>query len=293
MCKSLVIIAFILSQVGYAQSFEIYNNDTINFIDASNKKQGHWIFWGRMKKLPEYKDDQKVEEGKFIDNLKDGVWKKYFPNGLVENEMSFLKGIPKGNYTKYFDNGKTQESGVWDKNKQIGTFKRYHPNGKVAQEFNFNEEGRREGVQKYYYDNGNIMIEGVWSAGKKDGIVKEYYENGELKSEKQFNGGKLDVESTKTFTPKKPEPKKPEPKVEKVIVKVEKDEKPLEHNGVFNGTGQAKLFNKNRQISKEGYFENYKLISGKEYIYNEDGILTRIAIYKNSQYMGDGVIEEE
>jgi antitoxin component YwqK of YwqJK toxin-antitoxin module len=294
MTKYLLLFIIIISKASFAQSFELLGGDTINYIDQNNKKQGHWIFWGRMKKLPNYKDDQKVEEGGFVDNLKEGVWKKYFPNGTLENEISFKNGIAKGKYINYFDNGKMQEEGLWTGGKQVGKFVRYHPNGKIAQEFNFNTQGKREGSQKYYYDNGNLMIEGVWAAGNKDGVVREYYNNGDLKSEKTYSDGKVDETSVKTFEPKRPEIKtKPEKAPEKTIVKVQEDEKLLElSGGNFTGNGQAKLYNKNRQISKEGLFEQFKLISGKEYIYNENGILIRIAIYKNGVYMGDGIIEE-
>ena len=34
------------------------------------------------------------------------------------------------------------------------------------------------------------------------------------------------------------------------------------------------------------------MIEGKLYYYNSDGILTRIAIYKDGKYVGDAVSEE-
>jgi antitoxin component YwqK of YwqJK toxin-antitoxin module len=51
------------------------------------------------------------------------------------------------------------------------------------------------------------------------------------------------------------------------------------------------LYNKNRQISKDGIFKDNRLMEGKAYIYDENGILIRIAIFKNGIYVGDAPIE--
>jgi antitoxin component YwqK of YwqJK toxin-antitoxin module len=61
---------------------------------------------------------------------------------------------------------------------------------------------------------------------------------------------------------------------------------------VFNGEGYWKLYNGNKQVSKDGTFSKNRLIDGKVYNYNADGILTRVAVYKGGKYVGDAVIEE-
>jgi antitoxin component YwqK of YwqJK toxin-antitoxin module len=43
--------------------------------------------------------------------------------------------------------------------------------------------------------------------------------------------------------------------------------------------GQYILYNKNKQISKDGIFKENRFMEGKAYIYNENGILVRIAVY--------------
>ncbi|NUM49841.1 MAG: toxin-antitoxin system YwqK family antitoxin [Flavobacteriales bacterium] len=283
-----------LAVAGYGQSYEIYQGDTINRIDANNLKQGLWKIFNRTKNLPGYEPDQIVEEGAFKDSRKIGVWKRFFPNGNIQDEIEYSNNRPNGYYKTYFENGQVQEEGIWKNNRNIGTFKRFYENGQVSQEFNFNESGKRDGNQKYYYDNGQLMIEGDWSAGKESGIVKEYYENGEIKAEKNFEGGVLDPEKTKTYEPKKPIKEKVEPKTPIANVTVEKNEKPNPSvSSKFNGDGYAKLFNLNKQVSKDGIFKSYKLMDGKWFKYDENGILIRIEIYKDGRYIGDGVIDEK
>ena len=53
-----------------------------------------------------------------------------------------------------------------------------------------------------------------------------------------------------------------------------------------------KLYNINHQIVKDGVFENYRLMDGKYYKYDENGLLTQIMVFKDGKYIGDGVIAD-
>ena len=118
--------------------------------------------------------------------------------------------------------------------------------------------------------------------------------NGDLKAEKTYNDGNVDVASIKEFEPKKPIVKIKESPVDnapKIVLKP--DEKP---NGVASKgpmvlNGQNITYNKNKQITKDGVFDNNRLMDGKAYIYDENGILQRIAKYRNGIYVGDTPIE--
>lgn len=296
----LFFVLFVFRSLSYAQwtSFEMNGTDTINRVDEQDRKQGKWIVTNNIKNLPDYTEDQKVEEGTYKDNKKVGIWKEYYPNNALKNKITFENGRPNGYAIMYHDNGKISEEGLWKNNRWVGNYKLYYENGQVAQDFTFNPSGKREGEQKYFYENGQLMIEGNWAEGKEKGVVKEYYQNGDIRSEKNFNDGTIDVANSKTYEPKKPlpkdEPDKPKDPIEagpKIVVKA--DEKPNLPSQVFNGEGQWKLYNKNRQVSKDGEFSKGRLIDGKVYHYSEDGILKRIAVYKNGVYVGDSPIEDQ
>ena len=191
----------------------------------------------------------------------------------------------------YHENGKIKEEGLWKNNRWVGDYKLYYDNGQVQQAFKFNTTGKREGKQEYFYENGQVMIEGNWAEGKEAGVLKEFHENGDIKSEKNFNGGTLDIASVKTFAPKKPIVKAtPEVKAESPPVVVSKNE--TVNIGKFNGEGYWKLYNSNKQVSKDGTFGKNRMIDGKVYSYDSDGILTRIAVYKGGKYVGDAVMED-
>lgn len=297
MKKIVLIVLITISKIVSAQSFELLNNDTINLTTVSGKKQGKWIITNKLIKKPCYTDDQKVEEGTYENSKKTGVWNEYYCNNNLKSKITYENNRPNGYAIMYHENGKIKEEGLWKNNRWVGDYKLYYENGQVQQAFKFNTTGKREGDQKYFYDNGQTMIEGAWAEGKEAGLLKEYYENGDLKSEKNFADGYLDFASVKTYEPKKPivvEAVKEvvEDPIKVAPIEVDKVNEKVNSGIPFNGEGQWKLYNKNRQVSKDGIFHKNRLMDGKVYIYNSNGILTRIALYKGGKYIGDSVIEE-
>lgn len=291
---------------GFAQTFDMDGKDTINAMDVNNLRQGKWIVKNSTKKLPGYRDDQTVEEGKYLASKKTGVWKAYFPTGKTKSEITYENNRPKGYAKFYHENGQLAEEGIWENNKWVGEYKMYYENGQLFYDWKYSADGKREGEQKYFHDNGYTMIEGKWDGGKENGEQKEYYYSGAIKSTKNFNGGKMDEASVKNVEDSgKPDPnnkrkltiKAPaEVKVEekKVVVKEEVKvevpvvvEKVVPKAASLVENGQSKLFNKNKQVEQEGMFKNYKLWDGKRYFYDGDK-LVRIQTYKNG-----GVIKTE
>lgn len=288
----IIITVFISSSISVAaQKFEIHNGDTINYIDENNLKQGFWKIFGRMKKLPDYQPDQVVEQGEYENSRKQGIWKMFYPNGKTKSEIAYVNSRPNGYYKTYYENGELEEEGEWKNNRNVGKFVRKHPNGEVAQEFEFNESGKRDGEQKYYYEDGSIMIVAQIKEGKEEKVT-EYYPDGSLKSEKVFVDGNLDVANTKVYEPKTPiKPVETTEKEPVKVVKVNKEE--VVNKGTFDGNGQHKLYNKDKQISKDGVFKNYRLIDGKNYKYDENGILISIELIKNGRYIGEAPLPKE
>jgi antitoxin component YwqK of YwqJK toxin-antitoxin module len=291
MKKITLILLFIICKVGLAQSYEMYQGDTINYIDASGKRQKHWVIFGRMKKEAQgFAADAKVEEGNYTDSKKTGVWISYFPNGKKQSEYTYENNRPFGHAVTYYENGKIQEEGTWKGTRWVGDYKLYYEDGKPRQSFSYNPLGQRDGKQLYYHPNGQLAIDVNMKAGKEEGVKKEFYENGDLKSETTFNGGSIDPAKTKTFEPKKanvaldaPEEKDlkgtaPEAKAD---MKANPGGKPFDGNGPY-------ILYRNGQITMKGTFKNKKLIEGEERIYDNNNILIRVKLYKDGKYVGDG-----
>ena len=130
-----------------------------NAKDAEGKKTGYWVFTGAISSEQGYAPDAKVEEGNFISNRKDGLWKKYYPNGKIKSEIEYKNGKPSGKFTTYFDNGQIEEKGTWKTGKFTGGYEMYYSNGQIRTQQTFNENGQREGKVVMYHPNGQKEIE--------------------------------------------------------------------------------------------------------------------------------------
>ena len=56
----------------------------------------------------------------------------------------------------------------------------------------------------------------------------------------------------------------------------------------FNENGYNKLYNENVDIWQDGEVRNRKLWDGKVYLYDSDGILISVKIFKNGVFHSDG-----
>jgi len=272
-----------------AQSFEIHNGDTINRIDENKKKQGYWYLYKETDKGEKYL----AEEGKYSDGKKNGTWIEYFGNGNKKNKINFVDGRPNGLTSMYSSNGILMEKGTWKNNRWVGEYSLYNEcNGNLKQQFQFNDKGQRDGLQKFFYANGKIMIEGHFKNGKEDGIFNHYDGTGNIIGTVYYIEG---VETNQSMLANKDFIKR----IEKITDSIEKincniwtsSNKDLKTLDGYNTT-----YNSNKQITKEGVFSKNRLMEGKAYIYDNNGVLEKIAIYKNGgfvEYEFDSKISKE
>jgi antitoxin component YwqK of YwqJK toxin-antitoxin module len=173
------LISFVLSASCYlsqSASFEIINGDTCNRINPKGKKYGKWICLGRHKSGTCYSATQKIEEGNYLGNKKNGIWLEYFCNGYLKSKIVFVNGRPNGHAVIYHENGVISEEGRWRNNYWVGVYKMYNDSGKLIHKFKFDSPVKREGRPTIHPDNGKIAIEGNFINSGKEPQVKEYKE---------------------------------------------------------------------------------------------------------------------
>ena len=143
------------------------------------------------------------------------------------------------------------------------------------------------------------MIKGNWLAGKENGVVTEYNLDGTVKKTTNFNNGEADLASIREFNQpnnisKKTlsdEPANAPKKSDLIVKKVEEVDPGKTSKGPFILEGYHTTYY-NKMLSKQGIFKQNVLIDGKAFFYDENGLLTRIAVYKDGFYVGDAPIED-
>jgi len=251
----------------------IYQGNTINET-IEGKKEGPWVIFASMRNLPDYKSEDKYEEGSYKSNRKVGLWKRYFASGNTQSEINYVNGRAKGTFSTYYDDpGKIEETGTQRGKTLTGGFKRYHPNGQLAQEKNFNLKGQSEGDQKYILPNGVVELEFTTFAGIETGTATRRYPNGDIKEIIEYGEGGV-INSRNQLERVNP----PVDIIEEVEVVVIPD-------------GKRKVYNDNKDIWMDGVFEDGRMKEGKLYIYDKDGIIEKVEIFKDFKYAADGIIE--
>jgi len=285
----IVMLFFLGVNISHAdsQSF-VYNGQEVNKTDAADKKQGHWVYFGKHKNLPGYAPEDPVEEGDFVDNRKTGIWISYYPGSKKKSEIEHKGGRPNGTFVKYYENGVVEEKGNWLGNRYVGSLERRYENGNLAQQKVFNESGKEDGPQKFFHENGKVEFEFNKKNGVEAGPAKRFYENGDLKEELNYTDGQVTARTEKPMVnpPYKATPKAGDNKT------------PPAMTGTGNpGTGKVlkdgynKTYNANQDLEMDGEFKDGKLWNGKWYKYDKNGLILKIEIYKNGKYVGDGVLE--
>ncbi len=271
----------------------VASNNNINQFDEQGRKTGLWVIKGHMINATNYKPNQKVEEGEYVADRREGVWKKYHTNGELKSEITYVSNRPRGSYKLYYNSGILEEDGNWVNEKNAGEFKRYHPNGKLAQDFIFEDNGLRTGTQKYYYENGQLEMEVQILKGVEEGMMRRFYPNGELMEEKLLSNGVVKKGSIVKYdqsTKKAPEIVRPSAVKVKHSVRNTEDKPNL---AVFKFNGRNTLYNKDRQVTQVGEFRDGRLWNGKWKHYNRNGLIERIEIYKEGVYIGNAPITED
>lgn len=142
--------------------------------------------------ITEFTDSGRLKRSdyKYLQYVKDGLYKSYHYDGKVKEEFEYKNGDKSGVWKEYFEDGKIKSESEYKDGKLIGTQKKYYETGALkAQWVYFEEEQKFDyyyGYGKSFYPNGILksvsLLGEYWSNGyeRKDSIgVKENDINGQ------------------------------------------------------------------------------------------------------------------
>lgn len=281
-----VLFLLFFAENALCNALQSNQNEEINKKSADGKKQGKWIYCGQDRPKEGYPAKGKIEEGEYKDDRKEGIWIKYHIDGITPKlRGQYINNRPSGRYTKYHSNGRMKEVGNYDDGIFSDSLKRYHPNGRLEYEASYSSAGKENGKVRFFYPNGQVEYEYTAQNGVANGKSTRYYENGDIKELIEYNSdGSLKNSIEK-------EMQRPKVKVSSPTVSAEtapKIIKPIVKNGKFHPNGYNKVYNNDGEIWQDGDFKEGKLFNGKVYVYDLDGILLKVKVFKNGVYHSDG-----
>lgn len=142
--------------------------------------------------------------------FKQGMWKEFYPSMVVKNECPYLENLKNGYYKEYSPDGKLQNTSKYENGKLVENppelqkldLKTEYYEGGIVKSTGAYKNGVPEGYFKEYskegvviaskiFKDGILIGEGILDeANKEQGPWKEYYPNGQLKGKGEYKDGK-------------------------------------------------------------------------------------------------------
>ncbi|MFY9307872.1 MAG: hypothetical protein WAQ28_02365 [Bacteroidia bacterium] len=167
----------IITMTDYKMGY-IQKEEKINRRDAKNLKQGLWKEF--------YPTGIVKQEVTYFDDKMNGYLKEYSVKGSLLNTTKYINGIAQSNVpeltkldikTEYYDNGQVHFTRTYKEDVAEGIHREFSPEGKVV------------GAQIFV--EGVLTAEGILdTAGRQQGIWKEFYPDGKLKSQGEYLNSK-------------------------------------------------------------------------------------------------------
>lgn len=243
------------------------DGDTLNRVDSLGKRQGYWKITAAMKKDHAFVDQQAIaEEGRYVNGMKTGMWIQYYPNGNVRTRLPYVNNRPHGYAISYYESGHVKECGTWQGTRWVGEYKLYYENDTLRMHLKYSATGQRDGSGHFYHQNGKLMIEAHYKNGREDSIYREFYDDGSLKKELFYSSGTIDPSKTIEHAPP-----------------------PGAH---WPGNDQKREGIQYRPYPSHEEIHFTADPNRKDYIYDEQGKLIQIKVYKDGNYVGDEPLPE-
>ena len=151
----------------------------------------------------EYWDNGKVRvEGRYQDGnkkIKEGLWKYYDVDGLIEAENNYENGKLNGLATTYSSGGALQDEANYKNGKLNGSYKVYYDKGNIKEEGKYVND-KNEGIVKYYYENGVLKNEAYWKNGIQNGLSVFYDKEGKKIKESTVVNNKYEGKQTEWWS---------------------------------------------------------------------------------------------
>jgi antitoxin component YwqK of YwqJK toxin-antitoxin module len=159
------IYALFQTQIGHTQSYasyKVYENDTINILDQ--------------------------------DSLRQGVWKEFWSNGDLKEEVIYKNGKKQGLEIMWFDNPDCVKQESYYKNGVLDGPSIYYSKKCKKDFFETYKKGIKEGLELSYYANGNVKAEGYYKKGNLDGYYRVYDKKGKFAFESRSTNVDTDLQ---------------------------------------------------------------------------------------------------
>ncbi len=233
--------------------------------------------------------------------LKQGYWKKVYPNKVLAYEVRFKDDKPVGEMKRYHENGKLMALLKYDDNGEWASAKHYNEKAELIAEGKYHgklksglwlfymdgikrmeetyDEGLKTGVSKSHFKNGKPAEEKHWEKDVENGVWRQFYLSGNVKLETRIDNGIRNSVFYCYYENGKFETKGhyKNDKMEGDWIYFDKDGKELERINYVNGktSRQKELDEKENEVFKKLEQNKGRLIDPADFINNPNEYLQK------------------
>jgi len=240
----------------------IFAQTKTNQLDTNMLKQGSW------KKA--YPNGKTRYEGQFKNDKPIGLFKYYYESGELKSIANFSDNGKKSFVTTFYQNGKKWSEGNYIDEKKDSVWKYYDKLGNIQTEEIFTK-GIKNGASSIYYENGKLSSAFFYKNDKKDGACTEYLSSGKIKTKSTYKEGELWGDYEVNYPNEKPYKKG---KYEKSL--------PVGWWGTYNPEGELQV----REFFVKGISKKMEYLNGKFEDYYDSQIPKEITTYKKGKKNG-------
>ena len=137
-----------------------------------------------------YETGEKMAEGPYLDQKKQGLWKTYGAGEVLLTEGSYVADKKYGMWKTYHRNGQLAMEVLIENDLEQGPMKKYFDDGSIQEEATY-KDGFKEGTTVIYTPEGDTSTVGSYYKDARDGEWRYYNEKKELEKVIKYDKGKL------------------------------------------------------------------------------------------------------
>lgn len=278
---------------------------SINLLDVNGKRTGYWVVDDNNQPVDK-NHPNKSKEGTYKKGRKEGVWIHYYGDGKTPRLIGeYADNRPAGAYFRFNDKGEMQqassvprkitESQSITASNKVFTCKMNFDNKEiVAGQVYFSKKVVKQNAVQFWLERSleaiaseSEVIDFTWLNTNYDKLYAKYLEVRvpKMSSKEIVKNVKMEKVPVTVFTKEQDQARRKNYFYPPVI------RTPRVAPGlIFQPNGFNKLYTPRDEIWIDGYFKQGQLQDGKVFIYDNDGVLLKVRVYKNGFYDSDGVL---
>lgn len=300
---SIFTFIFLLTNIGWSAKGN--KADTLNKLDANGKRTGYWVV-DEENDATTLESKSKRKEGRYVKGRKFGAWICYYPDGETPRLIGeYLDNRPGGAYFRFDKKGELLQASTVPR-KIIQSQSLEVHNGLFDCRMMFHNREMVAG--QVFFAKRVFSVPYSYQFWVEESLNQNQSQNATVNfawlslNYQQLYSTYLNVRTPHKVTVENPE-------IQNVVSKIERIQDsntsnsntrnsimnaPFVHaprvakGATFQPNGFNKLYTNSDEIWIDGQFKNGQLKDGKVFVYDRDGVLLKVRIFKDGMYVSDG-----